>query len=700
MSEGIKLPSEALQMTTEEQHAISHDAQPAAQRPVETKRPDVKYLALYGVIISVFLVFFVRLWDLQVVKGAEYSEAAQINRSRLVMLDAPRGILYDRNGTPLVHNVPNFSVAIVPAYLPEDELSEMEVYRQLSLLLNMPILGNSQRRSISNPDILDRQFLDLVKPGIKDIVDKAVREGQYYRPILIRDDISRETAMVISEQTMKLPGVQMQVNATRQYPRGPLLAHVLGYVGGIPSGQVQEYKARDSSYDENVDQVGLTGIEWIAESYLRGVKGRKYIEEDVAGREVQVVGQPELPIPGNSVYLSIDSGLQKVTYEALQAEIDEINRYQGREWTRRGAAIAMNPQTGQILAMVSLPSYDDNLFTHGISQTELSKLYNDDHRPLLNHAIYDQEAPGSIFKLIPASAVLEEKVVTPKTIIFDPGTIVIPNKYFPNDPGQAQRFTCWLKTGHGRVDFLHGLAYSCDVYFWEVCGGYDVPNQPKFDGLGIDRLVKYSQMFGLGEQTGIDLPGESKGHVPTTTWKRRTFGETWSTGDTYNNCIGQGYLAVTPIQMLNVTAAVANGGTLYKPQIIDHITTVDGKVVRAFTPQILSKVDVKLENLQLVQQGMEAAAMWGTATKAQVPNVRVAGKTGTAEYCDDLAVKYGFCYTGHTPYHAWFVSFAPVDNPQIALVVYIYNGGEGSERAAPVAKKMLDYFFGVNKPKS
>ena len=689
MSEEIKLASEALQMTTEEQRAISHDAQPPAQRPVETKQLDIKYLSLYGVIILVFLIFFVRLWYLQVLKGDEYAQAAQTNRSRLVMMEAMRGIIYDRNGTPLVHNIPGFSVAIVPAYLPESALAEMEVFRKLSLLLNMPITAQT---ASANP-----QGGSSGQKGIKDIVDKAVKEGQYYRPITIKNDIPRETAMIIAEQTMKLPGVQMQVNATRQYPQGSLLAHVLGYVGGIPSEQVQEYK--DKGYDEYTDQVGLTGLEWVVESNVRGVKGRKYIEEDVAGREVQVVGQPELPIPGNNVYLSIDAGLQKVTHEALQAEIDEINRYQGREWTRRGAAIAMNPQTGQILALVSLPSYDTNMFTRGISQTELSKLYNDDHRPLLNHAIYDQESPGSIFKLIPASAVLEEKVVTPKTIIFDPGTLVIPNKYFPNDPGQAKRFTCWLKTGHGRVDFLHGLAYSCDVYFWEVCGGYDVPNQPKFDGLGIDKLVTYAGMFGLGKLTGIDLPGEAKGHVPTTTWKRRTFGETWSTGDTYNTCIGQGFLQTTPLQMLNVTAAVANGGTLYRPQVVDHITDIDGQVVKAFRPEIIGRVNVKLENLQLVQQGMEAAVMWGTATKAQVPNIRVAGKTGTAEYCDDLAIKYGFCYTGHTPYHAWFVSFAPVDNPQIAIVVYIYNGGEGSERAAPVAKKMLDYFFGVNKPK-
>ena len=690
MSNEFKVTGEEWQMTTEEQRAIGLDAQPPSQKPPEPKPLQVRQLSLYGLIIVIFGIFFARLLYLQVVQGAYFAEKAQINRDRLVLIEAPRGILYDRTGTPLVRNIPNFSVTIVPAYLPDDQLAEMEVYRKLSLLLNMPI---STKSASASP-------VGGGAPGIKDIVDQAVKEGQNFRPILINNDIPREMAMVIAEQTMKLPGVQMQVNETRLYPSGSLLSPVLGYVGSIPEQEAQDYE--DKGYDQYVDRVGLTGIEWVAESYLRGTKGRKYIEEDVAGREIRIVGQPDPAVPGNNVYLSIDAGLQQVAAEALQAQLNEINRIQGTEKTRSGAAIAMNPQTGQILAMVSLPSYDNNLFTQGISQTAYQAYKDDIYRPLFNHAIGDQVQPGSIFKMIPAAAALQEKVITPKTIIFDPGTIIIPNKYYPNDPGQGKRLTCWLKSGHGAVDLLHGLAYSCDVYFWEVGAGYDVPNQPKFEGLGIDRLAKYSQMFGLGELTGIDLPGEAKGHVPTTTWYRRTYGQTWATGDTYNFAIGQGYLLATPLQMLNVAAAVANGGTLYKPQIIDHVTDLDGTVVRAFKPQPLPKhIDIKLENLQLVQQGMEAAVMWGTAIGAQVPGIRVAGKTGTAEFCDDVAVKLGFCATGRVlPQHAWFISFAPVENPQIVTIVYIYNGGQGSEQAVPVTKKILDYYFGRTKPKS
>jgi len=686
MSNEIKIQSDDWRMSIEEQQAAGLDAQPPAQKPPQANPLQMRQLSLYGLVVLVFFIFFARLWYLQVAQGAYYRKKATVNSDRLVLVEAPRGMIYDRSGAPLVRNIPSFSVSIVPAYLPDDELEEMEVYRKLSLLLNMPITSAAASSRPSGGE-----------PGIKDIVDKAVREGQYYREIPIKTGIPREAAMIVAEQTMKLPGVKVQITGTRYYPLGSLVSQILGYAGRVPEEIAQSYK--DQNYDPDVDRVGLTGIEYVVESFLRGTKGRKYIEEDVAGREVRVVGQPDPPVSGDNVYLSIDLGLQKAATEALQAEINEINRFAGREMTRRGAVIAMNPQNGQILAMVSLPTYDSNLFSRGISQTAWNAIVSDVHLPMVNHAVSDQVAPGSIFKLIPASAALQEKVITPKTIIYDPGTIVIPNKYFPNDPGQAKKLTCWLKTGHGDMDLLHGLAYSCDVYFWEVGAGYDVPDHPKFDGLGIDRLVKYSQMFGLGELTGVDIPGEAAGHVPTQKWKRLTFGENWATGDTYNYAIGQGYLLVTPMQMLNMTAAVANGGTLYKPQMVDRIIDSEGNVVRAFKAQPIRRVDISLENLQLVQQGMEAAVMWGTSTKAQVPGVRVAGKTGTAEFCDDLARDLGFCYTGNTPTHAWFISFAPVDNPQIALVVYIYNGGEGSEHAVPVAKKILDYYLG-RAPKS
>jgi penicillin-binding protein 2 len=684
MSDPVAVSGEEIQMSTDEMRAAGLDPHSTSQPAPQAGPLRWRQLSLYGIVILVFVAFFWRLWDLQVVHRAEYVKKAAISQSKVVDLESPRGMIYDRAGTPLVRNIPSFTVVVVPIYLPGEELDDaerMQVYQKLSSLLNMPVTAASASAKLVGS-----------APGIKDIVDKAVKEGQYYREIPLKTDVPREIAMIIEEQKMKMPGVKLKVAGTRYYPLGPLASQILGYVGRVPAESVQSYK--DNGYDPDIDQVGLTGIEGKFESYLRGTKGRKYFEEDAAGREVSIVGEPLQSVPGDNIYLSIDAGLQKVATDALQNEFDVINHAQGQEVTRRGAAIAMNPQTGQILAMVSLPTVDDNLFTQGISETAWNVISNDIHLPLVNHAIADQVPPGSIFKLIPASAALQEGVITPRTLINDPGSIVIPNKYYPNDPGQAKKLTCWLKTGHGNVDLLHGLAYSCDVYFWEVGAGYDVPNRPKFEGLGLDRLVNYSRWFGLGRMTNIDVPGEAAGHVPTRTWLRQVYGMSWPTGETYNFAIGQGYLLVTPLQMLNVTAAVANGGTLYRPQVVDHITDSNGNVVRAFKPRADAKVPVSLENIQLVQQGMEASVEWGTSTKAKVPGVRVAGKTGTAEFCDDLAQKLEFCAPGKSyPMHAWFVSFAPVDNPQIALIVYIWNGGEGSEHAAPVAKKMLDYFF-------
>lgn len=670
-----------------------HDLTP--QPAEQTLGGRLRQIAFYVVIVAVFAVFVGRLWQLQVTERAYWADRAEKNRSRYVSLPAPRGIIYDRYGVPLVHNVPRFIVTITPGYLPEDEQAQAQVYNRLSELLDMPVTASDE----TTP---------TVKAGIRDLVDRAtnpkdpINYSGPYRPVIIKTGVERDVALIIMEELHRLPGVQVEIDSVREYPQGPIFAPIIGYMTKIPSNLVDDYKAR--GYDPATDLVGMAGIEYTAETQLRGKKGEKYIEEDVAGRQVRVVEQTD-PLPGNSVYLSIDAGLQVAAFEALQAELDAINRYYDRDVTQRGAVIAMNPQTGEVLAMVSLPSYDNNLFAQGVSwpdyHQQLEALLTNPHRPLLNHAIADRVQPGSTFKIIVASAGLQEGVITPKTKIFDPGTIVIPNKYFPNDPGHATRFSCWNKAGHGYLDIIHALAESCNIFFYETGGGLDVPDQPKFQGLGEKRLVKYARLFGLGRPTGVDLPGEAGGHIPTATWKRLTFGENWSTGDTYNFSIGEGYLEVTPIQMLNAAAAIANGGTLYQPQILHHVETIDGRVVSTFRPKTISQtLPISSTHLALVRQGMELAVTAGTSTKAQVPGVRVAGKTGTAEFCDDMAQQRGLCYPGRWPTHAWFIAFAPADNPEIALVVYIWNGGEGSERAVPVAKKILDYYFTRPAPTS
>ncbi len=656
----------------------------------------LRQMSFYAIIALVFVVFVARLWHLQITQRAYWTERAKNNSSRLISLPALRGIIYDRYGQALVYNIPKFTVSIIPGYLPEtedgyrDHPAEAKVFERLSELLAMPVTTITGTLSLTQTKEL----------GIKDMVDLALdpEAGFYtgpFRPVVIKTGVDREVAMIILEEASHLPGAQVSIDSIREYPQGPIFAPLIGYLGKISPDLLKEYESE--GYDAATDLIGLTGIEYTTEEDLRGVKGYKYIEEDVAGREVRVVEQVT-PTAGSSVYLSIDAGLQVAAYESLKAQIDEINRYYGKDVTQRGAVIALDPQTGQVLAMVSLPAYDNNVFAQGTARPDygdaLQALLQDAHRPLINHAIADRVQPGSTFKIIVASAGLQEQIITPKTKIFDPGTIVVPDKYYPNDPGRAKSFSCWNKAGHGYIDVVHALAESCNIFFYEVGGGLDIPSEPVFKGLGVKLLGQYARLFGLGSPTGVDLPGEAGGRVPTATWKRLVFAENWSTGDTYNFSIGEGFLEVTPIQMLNAAAVIANGGTLYRPQLVHHVTSVDGKEVQGFQAQPITRtLPISPEYISLVQQGMEMAVASGTSVKAQVPGVRVAGKTGTAEFCDDLAQQRGLCFSGHWPTHAWFLAYAPVENPQIVLVVYIWNGGEGSERAVPVAKKILDYYF-------
>lgn len=658
--------------------------------------------------LAIFGLFVLRLWDLQIVRGADFRAQADNNRFRLETVDAPRGVIYDRNGTPLVHNAPSFEIQIIPAYLPDDPVAEHAIFQRLADLLNMPIESQPVKTSEVIPmdhgalslaatlQFMINRLMEKVEVRgccIKDIVDE-VRGLAPYTPVTIKSGVDRDLALRIAEEAGDLPGTRVHVASVREYISGTLTSNIVGYMRRISAADLAALPP--DAYDPSSDRIGAIGIEGQFEDVLRGQKGKQYVEEDVVGRQIRVVGQTDPIVSGQNVYLTIDFNLQKFAQQALQDEIDYLNRYAGRTVTQQGVVIAMNPKTGEILAMVSLPTYDNNIFSSSfISQTVLDQITNDPYLPQINHAIQSLYPPGSTFKIVPASAALQEGVLTPKTVINDPGAIVIPNKYFPDDPRQAQTFVCWLRSGHGDENIVQALAHSCDVFFYEVAGGLNIKGQPTFDGLNVDRLGKYAELFGFGSTTGIDLSGEAAGFVPDAVWKRRTTGENWTLGDTYNFGIGQGYLTATPLQVLNAMAAIANNGTLMKPQIVKQVSDVNGQAVTTFAPQAIRKIPVDLANIKIVQQGVEAVVNWpdGTAIKAQVPGVKVAGKTGTAEYCDDLAQKTGECYRGHVPSHAWFTAYAPADNPSIALVVFIYNGGEGSVTAVPVAQKILQYWF-------
>lgn len=672
-------------------------------QPIPKPQPNLRLYLLYGLVGLIMAIFLARLWQMQIARAEYYQTQAENNRLRPVAVDAPRGILYDRGGALLARNLPTYDVTIVPAYLPDEEGQELVIYRRLSQLLGMPIDGKTASLS------------DAGGPGIKDIVDEA-RGIAPYRAVTVRSNVPRDVALQIEEESPHLPGVKTVVVSTREYPLGLLTSNIVGYTSRVSTDVVDQLNEsmlatlskvdQDAliqfyqdvqaarNYDPDTDRVGLTGIEATFEDWLRGTKGERNVEEDVAGREIRVVGEPIDPVPGHNIYLTIDRDLQRTALEALQQQIDQINTFAGTLRTRRGAVIAMDPRNGQVLALVSLPTFDNNLFARGISFDEYDALLNDPFLPLFNHAIGDQVQPGSIFKIIPASAVLEEGIVTRRTIWYDTGSIVIPNKYFPNDPRQATTFYSWLRSGHGETNIVKALADSVNTFFYVTVGGLDVPNRPKFEGMDLSTFVNYVKAFGLGELTGIDLTGEAPGLVPDGRWKRQNYGENWSLGDTYNISIGEGFLQATPLQMLNATAAVANGGMLYRPEMVLRITDADGNEVQSFRPAILHTLPISAANLAIVREGMEAAVQWGTAVKAQVPGLNVAGKTGTAEFCDPLAVELGYCAVGLSkPTHAWFTAYAPAEDPQIALLVYIYNGGEGSQAAAPVAQKILQYWF-------
>ncbi|WP_322797509.1 penicillin-binding protein 2 [Thermoflexus sp.] len=651
----------------------------AVFRPPPPPRPSPYLrLILWGLWIALaFAGLGYRLYQLQILEGPGYQALGERNRLRVIPLEAPRGLLLDRHGRPLVQNDPAFRVLVIPGELPEEPSHREAIFHQLSQWLGIPEEGSGASAHGQG------------SPGIRDRIEAAAREAPF-RPLVLKEPVDREVAFRLMEEEARLPGVRVELILQRRYPTGVLTAHVVGFVGRIPAEQAARYQAE--GYDPAVDRVGLSGLEYALESWLRGVKGARYVEEDALGRPVRTLAEIP-PQAGARITLTLDLDLQKAARAALQAKVEELNRIAGREITRRAVALVMRPTTGEILAMVSLPDYDNNLFVSPDLPQVYPRLLEDPFGPLLNHAVASQFAPGSSFKPIVAAAALQEGVITPRTQLFDPGEIVIPNRYFPNDPGLAQHFFCWLRSGHGWQNVVDALANSCNVFFYKVAGGYDVPGEPAFEGLGIERLVRYMRAFGLGQPTGIELPGEAAGQVPDPEWKRRTFGETWSTGDTYNLGIGQGYLLVTPLQLINAVSAIANGGILYRPTLVREIADTQGHLLRSFQPEILGRLPIAPEHLAVVREGMVAAVERGTAVRAQVPGIRVAGKTGTAEFCDDLAFRMGLCSGRRLPSHAWFVAFAPAEAPEVAVLVFIWNGGEGSQNAAPVARQILEAYF-------
>ena len=633
---------------------------------MEKARPNLRVTILQILALAAFAALAAQLWRLQVLRSEDYQLLADANRFRLVAVDAPRGVAYDRLGRPLVRNVPRYVISIVPAALPEEGEHRQAVLSRLAALLDVPI--SSRTASASGAD---------TQPGIEELLQ--AHTGGPYSPVTIKSGVDKQLAFLIEEEHLDLPGAVVEALPRRQYPTGAATSHILGYVGQIPAEEIDDYLGLATEDYAVRDAVGLMAVEAIYEQELRGRKGLKHIEVNAFEREVRVLAF-DPPVPGDNLLLTLDIELQSAAEAALREGMHRVD-------STAGVVIAMNPQNGAVLAMVSLPSYDNNTFTRGITVDELAALSADPERPLVNHAISGQYPPGSTFKIVPAAAALEEEVVGLTTHVRCQGEMLLPNKYFPDDLSKAQTFVCWNPWGHGSLEVLGAIAQSCDIFFYNVGGGFE-----EFEGLGMDRLREYARAFGFGEPTGIPLLGESPGLVPDDRWKRENYGETWVTGDTYNAVIGQGYILVTPLQLLNATAALANGGTLFQPQVLYQVFDQEGYVQWQMAPQVIREVPVSTEHVETVRQGMRLAVTGGTAHRVNLPEVEVAGKTGTAEYPGPRDED------GILPTHAWFTGFAPYEEPEIAIMVFVSGGHEGAKVAVPIAARILRAYFGIPQP--
>jgi penicillin-binding protein 2 len=674
-------------------------------------------------IVAAVLVLSVRLYKLQIVEGSKYRVLADRNRLRDVEVAGPRGVIYDRNGEILARNEPSFSVAVIPADMPKTPAGEADVEAQavvldrLMDLLSRPVPFPSPSPMPSpsptvtptvsaartpTPGPTPIKVRDVIPEREPWVMERAKIEegimmgllGGAYRPIIVAKYIDQYTAFLIAEQASNLPGVELELQPIRDYLSGTLTSQLIGYMGGIPADDLPAYEAK--SYQQN-DQVGLTGLENTMEDELRGQVGRQTIEVDVNGRKVRTVGQSEPPLPGHNLVLSLDLKLQRAATEAVQEALDQSK---GFTKATQGVAVVLDPRSGAVLALVSLPSFDNNWFAKGITTEAWDALNNNPDRPLINKAVSGQYPPGSTYKLVPASGGLQEGVITVRSLLGDgfdgvnEGIISLPSKY----GGAAQPFYCWIHSygrGHGLITVRQAIAESCDVFFYQLGGGYrDIT-----PGLGAVTLGYYAKQFGFGEPTGIELTGEVSGLVPTEKYKRLNYAEPWYTGDTYNMSIGQGFDLATPLQIANMTAAVANRGTLYHPQLVDHITDAEGKLVKPFEPSIIRQVPVDPSYLDIVREGMYGAVNWpeGTAPGARLPGIAVAGKTGTAEYFrdDDKDGQPDRDQKGNLPTHAWFTSFAPYADPEIVVTVMIVNGGEGSQVSVPIANKIMRAYFNI-----
>jgi len=591
---------------------------------------------LAGCILFVFAIFAARLFQLQVLESADLRVKSKVNSVRTTLIEAPRGDILDREGRTLATTRPAFEVALLATELRR----KPQVFRALG-------------------EIID------VDPARFETEVAAVRGRARFQPLRVAADLSLDQRARVEAHLHALPGVVSNIRPRRFYPFSEIGSHVLGYLGEIRREQLE---APDFSSYRQGEVIGQSGVEALVESGLRGKVGARYQIVDVLGRVQQLV--EEVPAqPGGSITLTLDLDLQQVAEAAFEPDVPG-------QPARMGALVALDPRTGDVLALVSKPSYDPNVFAGGIASDEWKRLTRDEWKPLQNRALAGQYPPGSTYKAFVAAAALEKGLVRPEERFYCPGSYRLGRR----------SYRCWKKEGHGEVDLRTALARSCDVYFYTVGRR-----------LGIDQIAFFSRGFGLGRATGIPLRGEQPGLVPTAEWKLRRFKEPWMEGETVSASIGQGFNLVTPLQLAVAFGAFGTGGLLMTPRLVLSLPDESGRQVAGPAPERLGSVPVDARHLARVASGLEAvvAEPGGTGGRSRVPGVRVAGKTGTAQVVGlqhtegidehELDIRYRD--------HAWFAAFAPVENAEISVAVVVEHGGHGGSAAAPLAQKVLAKYF-------
>lgn len=573
----------------------------------------------------IFFVLVVRLWYLQIVQSENYHNMSENNRLRLVPVAASRGAILDRNGKIIVGNRPSFSVGVIK----QDVTDKERLFAQLSRYLGLDITELNEKW------------------------EKAKGAAKYY-PIIVDSGIDRDELELLEENRLRLPGVDIEMKPVRDYVNGLFAVHLLGYLGEIGDQELgtEQFKGYNPG-----DYTGKSGIEKRWEHDLHGADGGRQIEVDARGRILRTVNESS-PTVGNSLMLTIDADVQKAAEKGFGEQA--------------GGAVAIEINTGEVLAFVSNPMFDPSLFTGKMSKDQWKGLMEDKRHPLENKALKGQYPPGSTFKIITAIAGLEEGLIDENTSVTCTGSYKVGN----------HTFKCWDKKGHGTVNLKKALRESCDVYFYQLG-----------ERLGVDKIATYARMFNLGTKLGIGLDNEKAGLIPDSAWKEKRFHQKWMRGETIPVSIGQGYVLTTPIQLAAMTAAVAGDGTIYRPHLVKKVVDQEGKTLKEFRPEVVTRAKVKPKTLELVREGLFSVVNdpHGTGAAARMYEVKVAGKTGTSQVVKLRDGKGGVPYQYRD--HALFVAFAPYEKPEIAVAVIVEHGEHGGSTAAPIAARMLRAYF-------